>query len=106
LQHEWDRCQSGAVCRRWVNLIGAEPPAIEFAANNGRRDCVAHAEEAKRRLGGHGDVVNFCAYDRTSGKVEGHAVLLVDDIVIDNGALNGFRVFPARDLNHYVRECP
>ena len=28
LDAEWSRCQRGAICRRLVNLIGAESPEI------------------------------------------------------------------------------
>lgn len=104
LDAEWARCQRGALCRGWVHLIGAESPEIERAANNGKRNCLEHAREAHRILG-RGEVYVFCATDRQTMRTEGHAVLLVDGLVIDNGALNGFRVFPERDLDHYERIC-
>ncbi len=104
LDAEWSRCQRGAVCRGWERLIGAESPEIERAANNGKTNCLEHAREAHRILG-RGEVYVFCATDRRTMRVEGHAVLLVDDLVIDNGALAGTRVFPQRDLAHYEREC-
>lgn len=95
---EWERCQQIAPCRTWEDVIGAAPPDIEDAANNGRRDCLGHAREARRMLG-RGEVYEFCS---ARGP---HAVLLVDGLVIDNGALAGLRVFAQRDLAHYERDC-
>jgi hypothetical protein len=95
---EWQRCQQLAPCRAWEDVIGAAPPDIEDAANNGRVNCLDHAREARRLLG-RGEIYLFCS---ARGP---HAVLLVDGMVIDTGALTGARVFPEHDLSHYERTC-
>lgn len=95
---EWERCQHIATCAGWERLIGAPPPDIALAAANGRRNCLQHAEEARRQLG-RGEVYRMCS------SVGPHAVLIVDGLVIDNGALAGVSVFPVRDLAHYEMPC-
>lgn len=77
----------------------ASTPAYLNAGLNDNTNCLDHAEEAQRRLGGE---IVVGIVPRNDFKT--HAVLVVDGYVIDNGALAGpaWRVIPLADLDRHM----
>lgn len=78
--------------------------ALESVGAGSLQNCQDHAEGIVELLG-RGEIRTLCHVQHGTGNVMWHAVAVVDGYVVDNGAVNGYRVFPERELKHYAVSC-
>ena len=77
---------------------------LESVGMGSLQNCLDHAEGVVELLG-RGEVRTLCHVQHSTGSVVWHTVAVVDGYVVDNGAVNGYRVFPERELKHYAVSC-